>query len=592
MIVPVLGAALVAAVLFQLWRTLEFEAETRALELDKAEVLAERILRRAIGSRAAFAAAAGTAFTVRSGEVVVDERVGWLDPVPAAADEDIVVRDRLERAARAEFGAGDPAAAARAFDELLAAGLPLPARLQVLAAAAWQARRAAARERERELTEELSQRIGALRPDELGRETVALAVAATLRLLDEEAERPEWIARVVEYLPGSTTLPSWVDRSQLESVAARRAAIVAAREVWRDRPPARETGLRGELHGNGRYLLWWQPEGEGSGGSAARWLPVGAFLTAVRRTGGTAELPEWPWLVEPELSATAGAAFGGVPFVRGVRPGNASAIAERRWLLPVLTLALLVAFGLVVTQQLRAQRREAEAVRAQAEFLTTVTHELKTPLASIRLLSEMLVDGRVAGREQEYYRMLASESGRLSMLIENVLDLGRLERGERAYDLRPCDVAEVVRETVTLVRPLAERDATEILLGEPGGGALVARVDRAALAQALISVLDNARKYGKGPIEVGFGRAAGELLLSVRDHGAGVPESERERIFERFARGEAHAHGSTPGVGIGLYLARVIARRLGGDLTCASPADGAGVVFTLRLPLDLGGAAA
>ncbi|MGB3968051.1 MAG: HAMP domain-containing sensor histidine kinase, partial [Planctomycetota bacterium] len=314
-------------------------------------------------------------------------------------------------------------------------------------------------------------------------------------------------------------------------------------------------------------------------------LPVADWLAAVRAAGRDGVLPEWPWLVEPDVVPGTAAPFAGIPHLRGLRP-TAAAIGTRPWLLPAATFALLAAFALAVWQQFRASRREAEAVRTQAEFLTTVTHELKTPLASIRLLAEMLSEGRAAGREAEYYRMLAGEAGRLSMLIENVLDLGRLERGERAADLRVHDVADVVRETVALVAPVAQRDAAAIVVSGIDGP-LPARIDRAALVQALISVLDNARKYGKGPIEVGVAGAGVQVCVTVRDHGPGVPVPERERIFERFVRGEAHRHGSTPGVGIGLYLARAIARRLHGELACGAPLDGGpGALFTLTLPME------
>lgn len=104
----------------------------------------------------------------------------------------------------------------------------------------------------------------------------------------------------------------------------------------------------------------------------------------------------------PDVVDDPAVTFGGVPHVRGLRPLVTSSLEQRPWLLPAVTFGLLVAFGAAVAVQFRASRREAAAVRAQAEFLTTVTHELKTPLASIRLLGEMLVEGRARGREAEY----------------------------------------------------------------------------------------------------------------------------------------------------------------------------------------------
>jgi len=256
----------------------------------------------------------------------------------------------------------------------------------------------------------------------------------------------------------------------------------------------------------------------------------------------------------------------------------------------VLTLAFVFAGSALFA--VRALRQQAAAVRTRAEFLTMVTHELKTPLAAIRLLGEMLVEGRVpAGREREYYGLLAGEAARLSMLIENVLDLGRMERGERAYDLRPTDLAEVVRESVALFAPVAQRDGVELALYE-GAPRAVAPADRGALLQALLNVLDNARKYAAAGRRIAVTTAArgASFEVALRDFGPGVADDEREAIFDRFRRGARHAHGAVPGVGLGLHLAQQIARRHGGELRCARPADGPGAVFTFTLPCAEGGA--
>ncbi len=147
-------------------------------------------------------------------------------------------------------------------------------------------------------------------------------------------------------------------------------------------------------------------------------------------------------------------------------------------------LALSFCLGLFFT--LRAVSREALASQARSEFLTSVTHELKTPLASIRLLAEMLENNLVLGdkKRHEYHRLLSSESARLSMLIENVLDLRRMERGERAYDMRPCDMNDTVTEAVALFLPIAERDGLSVSVNLVAGDHQ-ATVDRGALIQVL-----------------------------------------------------------------------------------------------------------
>ena len=239
-------------------------------------------------------------------------------------------------------------------------------------------------------------------------------------------------------------------------------------------------------------------------------------------------------------------------------------------------------------------------------FINSVTHELKTPLASIRLFAEMLDEGRVASdaKRAEYHRLLAGEAERLSTLIENVLDLGRLERGERAFDRRPQRVDEIVRDVVERFRPLAERDGISIetiVADSSNRSAWLADVDRGALAQALLNLLENARKYARegkrvavsletpgaaDPAANSGSTRAGTIRVVVRDFGSGVPRSDRELIFDRFRRGERQRDGSVPGLGLGLHVARSLVRAFEGEVDCEEPADGgAGAMFAITLPV-------
>ncbi|HEX6813824.1 MAG TPA: HAMP domain-containing sensor histidine kinase [Planctomycetota bacterium] len=580
-----LGAALLGVLSMLLWRTLRLEAHARGVERERAELLAERVLRTALASRQVFACVpAAQRFVLRSEEPEIDDAVGWLDV--RSKPPDLVVEDRLARAARAEFGSHDVAAASREFAELLQQPLPAEQRIEVLAAAAWHSSRTGDGGRVTPLVQELDARIDKLDRSQLADPALANAVAAALRL-PRAGGGPVWADRLVPYLPELTHagLPAALQRGEAAAAVARRRELLhAARCEWK----ALGKGAREGLFAAGvEELLWVLPRDDGAH-DAAR-LSIGEWLAVVKEAGRNGIVPEWPWLVEAELGDRT-QSFAGVPRLRGLRPAAGPSLGEQGWLWPSITVVLLLAFALAARLQFRASRREAAAVRAQAEFLTTVTHELKTPLASIRLLGEMLAEGRAVGREAEYYRMLAGEAGRLSVLIENVLDLGRLERGERAYDLRPVDVREVIGETMALFSPVGERDGLRVSWSDGFGRDAVVRLDRGAFVQALVCVLDNARKYGAGGgnIDVVM-RSDGALLkVDVRDRGPGVPEAERERIFERFVRGRAHAHGGTPGVGIGLYLARTIARRLGGDLVCATPADGGpGACFTFTLSMEV-----
>jgi len=172
-------------------------------------------------------------------------------------------------------------------------------------------------------------------------------------------------------------------------------------------------------------------------------------------------------------------------------------------------------------------------------------------------------------------------------LIDNVLDLGQMERGERAYDLRPGDAAMVVREAVASYRPLGIDAGLAIELQE-GVTEAFCTIDSGAITQALLNLLENARKYASGGhrIDIQTQNGDGNFTVLVRDYGPGVPVEERERIFARFQRGRAQLSGSIAGVGLGLFLSRSILEHHRGTLTCHAPTEGQGAVFQLTLPLQ------
>jgi signal transduction histidine kinase len=616
-VLPWLGVAALGAVVVQSWRTARLEQEARLAEQARDQQVAEKILRQAPSCRKAFVEASRGEFaTVRDGRIVVPAAVGWIEPAASPLDDDPVVADRLARAAAAEFAAGDQAAAARAFDDLLAGPLLPCQRLVVLAAAAWHGERSGAVERTAALRERLDAEVAALSPGDLARPALARAVAAALRLPRPRA--PEWAAALAPFLPADVAVGlagPWLAAHQ--QACARRASLVRLQHALAA-APARTPGT--PLVAMPAGLLWRlvdaaadadaadaakAPDAANADGAAdaadaakaddaagaarahlACLVTLSSFHWGVVHAGELGALPRWPWSVEVELAADPAAAdapaFAGVPGIRGLRPAGGVQPAGPAWLWPLATVALALAFAVAFRTQRRAAAAEAAAVAAQSEFLTNVTHELKTPLASIRLLSEMLQQGRAVGREAEYHAMLGAEAARLSTLLENVLDLGRTERGERAFDVRDLDLADVAGDAVELLRPLLARAGREVALVAEAPAP--ARGDRGAVTQALVALLDNARKYGAGTIEVAARVGDGVARVEVRDHGDGVPAAERERIFERFVRGARHRDGATPGAGIGLYVARAAMRRFGGDLVCAEPTGGVGARFVLTLP--------
>ena len=269
----------------------------------------------------------------------------------------------------------------------------------------------------------------------------------------------------------------------------------------------------------------------------------------------------------------------------------------------VLSCAVIV---LGVATILVAAERERRMSALKSDFVANVSHELKTPLALVRMFGEMLQSGRVSGevKRQEYLDIIVSESERLSSLIENVLDFARVERGRQAYDFALGSVGDAVLKAVSVYRHRAEREGVD-LMADVAPELPPAYIDERAIQLAVINLIDNALKYAPGsPIVVRANRQAGTaILVRVIDHGPGVATEDRERIFERFVRGSAaRTAGATPGVrgsGIGLALVKHIAESHGGQAWVeATPAEGPqrpegsanpGASFAIAIPVAQGG---
>lgn len=227
----------------------------------------------------------------------------------------------------------------------------------------------------------------------------------------------------------------------------------------------------------------------------------------------------------------------------------------------------------------------------RARFASAVTHELRTPLTTFRMYSEMLADGVVTEptAQREYLQTLQRESDRLARVVENVLAWSRLEEGRFTARRVQVDVRGLLeRATPALERRLAEAELALAVHADDAAAATVLSTDEDAIGQILFNLVDNAAKYARGssPAVVELRATANEqgVVLAVRDHGPGVAEAHRERIFAPFDRGAvAVSSNDVPGVGLGLALARGLAQDLGGDLRLVA-ADGSGACFELRLP--------
>jgi two-component system phosphate regulon sensor histidine kinase PhoR len=234
-----------------------------------------------------------------------------------------------------------------------------------------------------------------------------------------------------------------------------------------------------------------------------------------------------------------------------------------------------------------AIRRERRSNELKSEFISNVSHELKTPLSIISMFGEMLANGRTKGPEQatEYAEIIWRESVRLGRLIDNVLDFAKIERGMGVYEFAEADVGEVVSRAIDLVqRRLAAAEMT--LDAELAPGLPPILLDANAFTLAVLNLIDNAIKYaaeGK-KVQLALRREGDRIVLTVRDRGPGIAPDEQDRIFERFYRSRAVRLKPIRGSGIGLALVQHIARAHRGDVSVTSE-PGQGSTFQLWLPI-------
>ncbi|MGA2863374.1 MAG: HAMP domain-containing sensor histidine kinase [Verrucomicrobiota bacterium] len=321
-------------------------------------------------------------------------------------------------------------------------------------------------------------------------------------------------------------------------------------------------------------------------------------------------------------------------------PGRLFAQQRQRTLLfggLIVSSMLAAVVGLAAAR--RAFCRQLRLSELKSNFVSSVSHELRAPIASVRLMAESLERGKIAEgpRQQEYFHFIGQECRRLSSLIENVLDFSRIEQGRKEYEFEPTDLVALAQQTVKLMETYAAERQVKLALvmAEAERAALSTQpvVDGKAIQQALVNLIDNAMKHspkgqavtvglevrgdeGRGargecrgasaPSGEGAGRRTEEgggrvedgieppasglappalrLRLWVEDHGNGIPAEEHEKIFERFYRRGSELRRETEGVGIGLSIVRHIVEAHGGRVLVRS-AVGEGSRFTMELPV-------
>jgi signal transduction histidine kinase len=251
-----------------------------------------------------------------------------------------------------------------------------------------------------------------------------------------------------------------------------------------------------------------------------------------------------------------------------------------------LAIVIILAFGLFFT--LQTINNELHFSRMKSNFISTVSHEFKSPLTSIRQMAEMLVRGRVPSpeKQQKYYGTILQQSERLSHLIDNILDFSKMEEGQKVFRFEKANIIPVVKDIVGSFQEHTAEEGFQISLeiSEP-----VPHVsfDREAMEQVIHNLMDNACKYSgdSKTIELSLFPKGNKVIFSVRDYGIGIRKEDHDKIFSRFYRAGEELTQSVKGSGIGLTIVKQIVDAHHGDISVESNPD-KGSIFTVMLPVS------
>lgn len=259
-------------------------------------------------------------------------------------------------------------------------------------------------------------------------------------------------------------------------------------------------------------------------------------------------------------------------------------VVQNTWLMVAGIFSLAVIISALVLFSVFLVREILE-VRRQTSFIDSVTHELKSPLASLSLGLQTLERAALGVEDAaEVRKRMRGDVERLSLFIEDVLDASRVDHGQLAQDVREFDLRELVGRTADAVTRRFGVTSSDITIDvEPG---LVLRTDETALDTVVRNLLDNAIKYSERPprVHVTAKRHQGDLVIEVTDSGIGIPQGLQKRVFERFYRVPEEEVRRRSGTGLGLYVVHALVRGIGGRLSLRSEGAGRGTTMHVVLP--------
>lgn len=254
------------------------------------------------------------------------------------------------------------------------------------------------------------------------------------------------------------------------------------------------------------------------------------------------------------------------------------------YLFAFILIVLLMLLGFVFI--LYTLSIELRLNKLKSEFISNVSHELKSPLTSIRMMTEMLHHNRVENEERraEYYSAMIEESEHLSHLIDSILDFSRIEEDRKKYEFTDLDLDKLTREFLKSIREMIRETGFEISYSCPDTVSLI-RADKNTMLQVLYNLVDNAIKFSRESrkIDIYLVSKDNEIWLSVKDYGIGIPIKDQDKIFERFYRCRESQLSGIRGSGIGLTIVKKIVEDHGGSMILDSK-PGEGSMFTVRLP--------
>ncbi len=367
-----------------------------------------------------------------------------------------------------------------------------------------------------------------------------------------------------------------------------------------------------ELEGQAFYLLIGEPRSDTPDDGGGAWgllLDPDTLESRLVSTLQSLAAPEQVrWALRGsagEVRHSSGPLESGVPAVSSRLPGGVppltielfppdagfvqTFLTSRRggFFYAFLLIAGILIFGFTLT--VRTVSHQLELARMQSDFVSTVSHEFKSPLTAVRQIAEMLQSDKVSSEQKRrrYYDVLVEQSERLSLLIDRVLDFAKMDSGHHTFDVQLVDVGPFLEALVSTVQQRVSHEGF-VVRSEIDPSLPMVALDADAIGQAVINLIDNGIKYSGDSKEIvvrGFAEN-GHAVIAVRDFGIGLDPEEKERVFERFYRGGSELTRSVKGTGLGLTLVKQIVEGHGGHVDADSE-PGHGSTFYIRLPLEI-----